>query len=115
MWCVAVVAATVQSPRPAVASDVPQSGSQQPPSDQGISSNVTQGSPQGMGLFLSLRLAWNLGFLISVPAVLFGFGGALMDKSYGTSPIFVITGFVLAAVLSGVGVYRKVKEILGAS
>jgi len=38
-----------------------------------------------------------------------------MDKSYGTSPIFVITGFVLAAVLSGVGVYRKVKEILGAS
>lgn len=68
-----------------------------------------------MGLFLSLRLAWNLGFIISVPVALFGFGGAYMDKHYGTSPIFVITGFVLAAVLSGVGVYRKVKEILEGS
>jgi len=66
-----------------------------------------------MGLFLSLRLAWNLGFLISVPVVVFGFGGAYMDKYYGTSPAFVITGFVLAIVLSGLGVYRKVKEILG--
>ncbi|MDO8469332.1 MAG: AtpZ/AtpI family protein [Candidatus Peribacter sp.] len=68
--------------------------------------------PKGMGLMLSLRLAWNLGFIIAVPVGLFGFGGAYLDKHFGTSPIFVITGFALAIVLSGVGVYRKVKEIL---
>lgn len=68
--------------------------------------------PKQMGLFLSLRLAWNLGFIIAIPVGLFGFGGAYLDKYLGTSPIFVITGFAMAALLSGVGVYRKVKEIL---
>lgn len=68
-----------------------------------------------MGLMLSLRLAWNLGFIIAVPVAVFGFGGAYVDKYLQTTPIFVITGFALAIVLSGVGVYRKVKEILGAS
>lgn len=64
-----------------------------------------------MGLLLSLRFAWNLGYLIAIPVVVFGFGGALADKKLGTSPLFVITGFVLAALLSGVGVYRRIKEI----
>jgi len=67
---------------------------------------------KGMGLMLSLRLAWNLGFIIAIPVVVFGFGGAYLDKHFGTTPIFVITGFALAIVLSGVGVYRKVNEIL---
>ena len=61
---------------------------------------------------LSLRLAWNLGFIIAVPVAVFGFGGAYLDKYYQTSPMFVISGFVIAMVLSGIGVYRKVKEIL---
>ncbi|ALM09569.1 MAG: hypothetical protein PeribacterA2_0175 [Candidatus Peribacter riflensis] len=70
---------------------------------------------KGMGLMLSLRLAWNLGFIIAVPVAVFGFGGAYLDKYLQTTPIFVITGFVLAIVLTVIGVYRKVKEILGAS
>ena len=68
---------------------------------------------KGMGLMLSLRLAWNLGFIIAIPVVVFGFGGAYLDKHFGTTPIFVITGFALAIVLTVIGVYRKVKEILG--
>ncbi|OIO53106.1 hypothetical protein AUJ46_05845 [Candidatus Peregrinibacteria bacterium CG1_02_54_53] len=64
-----------------------------------------------MGLFLSLRLAWNLGFIIAIPVAVFGFGGAYMDRIWGTTPIFIITGFVMAVILSGVGVYRKVREI----
>ncbi|MEI8230183.1 MAG: AtpZ/AtpI family protein [Candidatus Peregrinibacteria bacterium] len=67
---------------------------------------------QPMGLFLSLRLAWNLGYIIALPVVVFGFGGALADKKLGTSPLFIIAGFVLAALLTGVGVYRRVKEIV---
>lgn len=66
-----------------------------------------------MGFLLSLRLAWNLGFIIAVPVVLLGFGGAYLDKYLGTSPIFIITGFAMAVTLSSIGVYRKVKEILG--
>ncbi len=70
------------------------------------------GGSKGMGLMLSLRLAWNLGFIIALPVAVFGFGGAYVDKHFGTTPIFVITGFVMAIVLSGIGVWRKVKEIL---
>lgn len=82
--------------RPAVANDAPRPG-----------------GSKGMGLILSLRLAWNLGFIIAIPVAAFGFGGAYLDTYMGTAPIFVITGFAMAIVLSGVGVYRKVKEILG--
>jgi F0F1-type ATP synthase assembly protein I len=71
--------------------------------------------PKQLGLFLSLRLAWSLGYIIAIPAVVFGFGGAYMDKYWGTSPNFLLIGFALACLLSMLGVYRKVKEILGAS
>ncbi|MDD5623177.1 MAG: AtpZ/AtpI family protein [Candidatus Peribacteraceae bacterium] len=66
-----------------------------------------------MGFLLSLRLAWSLGYIIAVPAVVFGFGGAYADKQFGTSPWLLLIGFALAVTLSGLGVYRKVKEILG--
>jgi F0F1-type ATP synthase assembly protein I len=71
--------------------------------------------PKELGFLLSLRLAWNLGYIIALPAVLFGFGGAYADKHFGTSPWLILMGFTLAILISGIGVYRKVKEILGAS
>ena len=59
----------------------------------------------------AVNLAWELGYLIALPAFAFGFGGAYVDKYYGTSPFGVVIGLLLAMVLSGVGVWRKVKEI----
>lgn len=63
-------------------------------------------------LFLTVRLAWNLGYLIALPAVAFGFGGAYLDKYAGTSPLFIILGFALAVTLSYLGVKRRIREIL---
>jgi len=60
---------------------------------------------------LSLELAWNLGFIIALPVVIFGFGGAYLDKYLETSPLFVLIGFALAVIITGIGVYRKVKAI----
>ncbi|MDD5751256.1 MAG: AtpZ/AtpI family protein [Candidatus Peribacteraceae bacterium] len=68
-----------------------------------------------LGFLLSLRLAWSLGYIIALPAALFGFGGAYADKAFGTSPWLLLAGFALALLLSAIGVYRKVKEIGGAS
>jgi len=62
---------------------------------------------------LALRLAWNLGYIIAIPAVAFGFSGALLDRAWGTSPLFVLLGFALAALLSALGVAKRVKSILG--
>ncbi len=70
-----------------------------------------QGPVKQLSLLLSLRLAWSLGYIIAIPAVVFGLGGAYLDKYLGTSPLFLLLGFALAVGLSGLGVYRKVKEI----
>ena len=82
---------------------------------------MTEGSPidpakkthssEPPSIWLALRLAWSLGWIIALPAVLFGFGGAFLDKFLSSSPLFIILGFALAAFLSGVGVVRRVREI----
>ncbi len=69
----------------------------------------------GQDLWMVAQLAWSIGWIVAIPAVLFGFGGAFLDKTLGPSPIFILLGFTLAVVLSAVGVYRKVKQILRSS
>lgn len=63
-------------------------------------------------LFLALRLAWDFGWIIAIPVVALGFGGAYLDKYLGTSPIFLLIGMVVAVGLSGWGLWRKLREIL---
>ena len=63
-------------------------------------------------LWLAVRLAWDMGWLIAIPAVALGFGGAYLDKNMGTSPVFILVGLGVALVLSFLGVRRKLKEIL---
>ena len=63
-------------------------------------------------LLLAVRLAWSLGYIIAIPAVLFGFGGAYLDRTLGTSPWFLLLGLALAMGISVIGVYRRLKEIL---
>jgi F0F1-type ATP synthase assembly protein I len=63
-------------------------------------------------LLLAIRLAWSFGYIIAIPAVLFGFGGAYLDKALGPSPLFLILGLAIALTLSAFGIYRRVKEIV---
>ena len=63
-------------------------------------------------LALAVRLVWDMGWIIAIPAVALGFGGAYLDRQFGTSPIFILVGLGLALVLSFLGVKRKLKEIL---
>ncbi len=62
-------------------------------------------------LWSALSLAWELGYLIAIPAVLFGMGGAYLDKHLHMSPLFMIAGFLLAFTTSSVFVYRKVRSL----
>jgi F0F1-type ATP synthase assembly protein I len=63
-------------------------------------------------LWLSVQLAWDLGWLIAIPVVALGFAGAYADKHFGTSPLLLLIGFALAATLSTIGVKRKLKKII---
>lgn len=62
--------------------------------------------------WMAVQLAWELGYMIAIPAVLLGFVGAYVDKAFHTSPLFLIAGFLLAVTLSAIAVYRKVREII---
>lgn len=58
-----------------------------------------------------LNLAWKLGYTIAVPIALLGFGGAWLDKKFATSPLFILIGIVLAIFISGIAIYRKIKNL----
>ncbi|HAI98455.1 TPA: hypothetical protein DCL30_02835 [Candidatus Peribacteria bacterium] len=66
-------------------------------------------------IFLAVRLAWDLGFIIAIPIAVLGFGGAYLDRTFGTSPLLLLIGFVLAIVITTVGLKRKLKTILSPS
>jgi F0F1-type ATP synthase assembly protein I len=53
-----------------------------------------------------------IGYLIAIPAVLFGFGGAYLDRTLGTSPLFILTGMALAIAISILAVWRRIKPLL---
>jgi len=80
---------------------------------------MTEGTPlppaerkQKNATWRALQLAWELGYLIALPAVFFGLGGAYLDKHLGTMPLFLLLGFAFAAFLSFVSIKRRVKTIL---
>ena len=72
---------------------------------------MPQSSSSWYSLFLALRLAWSMGFIIALPAFLFGFGGAYLDTIVNTSPLFLILGLSCSLLISFIGIKRKIHEI----
>jgi hypothetical protein len=56
----------------------------------------------------ALGFAWELGYSIAIPLVLFALGGRYLDKKLGTSPWLLLGGLALAIVLTSIIVYYKV-------
>ena len=55
-----------------------------------------------------VEIAWELGYLISLPLLLFIFTGRLLDKKLGTAPWLLIAGIIISILISAVLVYFKV-------
>lgn len=62
-------------------------------------------------LFSAYSLISELGFIIAGPVVLLGVGGAYLDKYLGTSPLFLLLGFLLSFVVSAMGVWNIIKRL----
>ncbi len=60
----------------------------------------------------ALSLAWQLGYSIAIPLVVLALGGRLIDKKFGTSPWFLLTGIFLSLIVSTFSVYFKTIKIL---
>lgn len=57
-------------------------------------------------------LAFNLGYTIVTPILVFGIGGVLLDKKLDSFPLFVLIGFFLAMTSALAIVFMKMKEIM---
>lgn len=62
--------------------------------------------------WMMVGFAWELGYVIALPIVVFGFGGAYADKYFGTSPLFILIGIIAAVSLTSVGLYYKIKKMI---
>ncbi|OGG39052.1 hypothetical protein A2116_02120 [Candidatus Jorgensenbacteria bacterium GWA1_49_17] len=62
--------------------------------------------------FAPLALAWELGYTIAIPLVALALGGRFLDKSFDTSPIFLLIGIFVSIFISSFLIYRKTKKIL---
>lgn len=60
---------------------------------------------------LGLGFAWELGYTIAIPAVLFGLLGRYLDKLFNLSPAFLLIGLSLAFVISFSIIGQKIKDI----
>lgn len=56
-----------------------------------------------------ISIAFELGFIIALPVVAFGFGGKWLDGKMGTEPMFTLIGVLTAIVSTTIWMYRKFK------
>lgn len=60
----------------------------------------------------ALKLAWDLGWVIVIPLVLFALAGRYADKKFGTSPWLLLGGMALAIVLTTILLVRKFSRLM---
>jgi len=61
---------------------------------------------------LGFGFAFDLGYTIAIPAVVFGLAGGYADKYLQTSPLFLLLGLLFAFIASFTIIARKVRVIL---
>lgn len=59
-----------------------------------------------------MGLAWRMGYTIALPLVAFALGGRLLDKTFTTSPFFLLAGILVSIILSTIGIYRITMPVL---
>lgn len=57
-----------------------------------------------------ISFAFDLGFAIIIPLIIFALGGRLLDKKMDTSPLFLIVGILISLIFTGIAVYKKAKK-----
>ncbi|MEK7637547.1 MAG: AtpZ/AtpI family protein [Patescibacteria group bacterium] len=63
-------------------------------------------------LWQALSLAWELGYTIALPLVLFALAGRWADKALGTKPWLFLTGVVIAIVSTSFLLVRKFSRLM---
>ena len=67
---------------------------------------------QRSSFWQAVALAWQLGYTITVPIVLFALGGRFLDRRFGTEPWLLLTGILVSIVISSIGITMRVRRII---
>jgi F0F1-type ATP synthase assembly protein I len=62
----------------------------------------------------ALGIAWELGYVIAVPIVIFALGGRMLDKHFHSSPWLLLAGILISIILSSIGLVWKFKKLMNA-
>lgn len=57
-----------------------------------------------------ISLAFEMGYTIAIPIVLFALGGRWLDKKLDSSPLFLLVGIFFALITTGFFIYRKIRK-----
>lgn len=61
----------------------------------------------------ALGLAFELGYLIAIPIVVFAIVGRFLDRWFGTAPWLLLVGILLSLFVSSALVVRKTRSVMG--
>lgn len=59
---------------------------------------------------LAFKIMGDFGASIAIPVVIFVLAGQFFDERFHSRPLFVILGFVIAALISAKIIYRRAKR-----
>ncbi len=59
-----------------------------------------------------IGIAWELGYVIALPLILFALAGKFADTFFHSSPLFFLFGTLLAIIVSTIIVYRKIVKLM---
>ena len=57
-----------------------------------------------------VSIAFQLGFIIAIPVVVFGYFGKWLDQKVDSYPFLTLVGILTAIVFTSIWIYRKFKE-----
>ena len=60
----------------------------------------------------AVSFAWELGYSISIPLVIFTLGGRFLDRKFETSPWLLLTGLFVSIIITLYIVYQKTMKII---
>jgi len=66
----------------------------------------------GAADFSVWQLAWELGYTIAIPIVLFALLGRWADEKLSSSPWLLLVGIIISILISSLLIYQRVKKLL---
>ncbi len=60
--------------------------------------------------YFALKIMGDFGATIAIPVVGLALLGEYLDERFNTHPYLLVTGFTLAALMSGYTIYKKAKQ-----